>query len=209
MAQIASVVGRSFTEQLIQRVADTSADSVADALRKLTAAGIISSHTSPDGLRYEFRHALIQDAAYESLLKRDRVALHLKVARLLEERFPEHVARIPNCWATTSPTAGRRRMQPAASSGPAAKRRGRLHWRRQRRIIAAASTYYEMQSRAASAAAWRCGPDSARERPHGPGRLWGGQPSAGLDPGDRAGRGGGRRRRADRGTQRACSARGG
>ena len=70
-------------------------------------------------------------------MKRDRVALHLKVARLLEERFPEHVARIPNCWATTSPTAGRRRMQPAASSGPAAKRRGRLHWRRQRRIIAA------------------------------------------------------------------------
>ena len=95
MAQIASVVGRSFTEQLIQRVADTSADSVADALRKLTAAGIISSHTSPDGLKYEFRHALIQDAAYESLLKRDRVALHLKVARLLEERFPEHVARDP------------------------------------------------------------------------------------------------------------------
>ena len=113
MAQIASVVGRSFTAQLIQGVAGTSAQAVAGALHDLAAAGIISSHTSPDGLRYQFRHALIQDAAYESLLKRDRAALHLKVARLLEQHFPEHVAGDPELLGYHLANAG----EPQAAAG--------------------------------------------------------------------------------------------
>jgi class 3 adenylate cyclase/tetratricopeptide (TPR) repeat protein len=95
VAQIASVLGRSFPEQLLVAAADTPPNEVAGAVRRLTAAGIVESRASVDGLRYEFRHALIRDAAYESLLKRRRVELHLRVAQLLEERFAERVSTEP------------------------------------------------------------------------------------------------------------------
>lgn len=95
VAQIASVLGRSFPEQLLAAAANTPPNQLADALRQLTAAGLIESSTSIDGLRYEFRHALIRDAAYASLLTPRRVRLHRKVAQVLEEQFPERAARSP------------------------------------------------------------------------------------------------------------------
>ena len=67
VAQMASVLGRSFPERLLAAVADIPADRLADALRRLTAAGILESCPSIEGRRLEFRHALIRDAAYESL----------------------------------------------------------------------------------------------------------------------------------------------
>ncbi|MEA2400402.1 MAG: hypothetical protein QOK00_805 [Thermoleophilaceae bacterium] len=95
VAQIASVLGRSFPERLLAATADIPADRLADALRQLTAAGIVESRASVDGLRYEFRHALIRDAAYESLLRRSRVQLHRLVASVVEEQFSERVATEP------------------------------------------------------------------------------------------------------------------
>jgi class 3 adenylate cyclase/tetratricopeptide (TPR) repeat protein len=95
VAQIASVLGRSFPEQLLVAVVDGPPDRLDDALGALSAAGIVESSRSADGLRYEFRHALIRDAAYESLLKRRRAQLHRRVADLLEERFPEWAAGDP------------------------------------------------------------------------------------------------------------------
>jgi class 3 adenylate cyclase len=95
VAQIASVLGRSFPEQLLAAAANTPPNQLADALRQLTAAGLIESSTSLDGLCYEFRHALIRDAAYASLLTPRRARLHRRVAQVLEERFPERAARSP------------------------------------------------------------------------------------------------------------------
>jgi class 3 adenylate cyclase len=95
VAQIASVLGRSFPEQLLAAAANTPPNQLADALRQLAAAGLIEASTSVDGLRYEFRHALIRDAAYASLLTPRRVRLHRRVAEVLEERFPERAARSP------------------------------------------------------------------------------------------------------------------
>ena len=95
VAQMASVLGRSFPERLLEAVADIPADRLADALRRLTAAGILESCPSIEGRRLEFRHALIRDAAYESLLRRSRVQLHRLVASVIEEQFPEYVAGEP------------------------------------------------------------------------------------------------------------------
>jgi class 3 adenylate cyclase/tetratricopeptide (TPR) repeat protein len=95
IAQIASVLGRGFPERLLAAAADIPPDRLADALRQLTAAGILESRASIDGRRYEFRHALIRDAAYESMLRRSRVQLHRLVAAVVEEQFPERVATEP------------------------------------------------------------------------------------------------------------------
>jgi class 3 adenylate cyclase/tetratricopeptide (TPR) repeat protein len=95
VAQMASVLGRSFPERLLAAVADIPADRLADALRRLTAAGILESCPSIEGRRLEFRHALIRDAAYESLLRRSRVQLHRLVASVVEEQFPEYVTAEP------------------------------------------------------------------------------------------------------------------
>lgn len=95
LAQIASVLGRSFPAQLLAEVANTPPIQMAEAIRQLTAAGILESRTSIEGPRYQFRHALIRDAAYESLLKGRRTQIHRRVAQLLEERLPELGARDP------------------------------------------------------------------------------------------------------------------
>jgi class 3 adenylate cyclase/tetratricopeptide (TPR) repeat protein len=95
VAQTAAVLGRSFPEQLLAAATNTPANQLADALRRLTAAGLIEGRASSDGLRYEFRHALIRDAAYASLLTPRRTRLHRRVARVLEEQFPERAARSP------------------------------------------------------------------------------------------------------------------
>jgi class 3 adenylate cyclase/tetratricopeptide (TPR) repeat protein len=95
VAQMASVLGRSFPERLLAEVADIPADRLADSLRRLTAAGILESCPSIEGRRLEFRHALIRDAAYESLLRRSRVQLHRLVASVIEEQFPEYVTSEP------------------------------------------------------------------------------------------------------------------
>jgi tetratricopeptide (TPR) repeat protein len=95
VAQIASVLGRGFPERLLAAAIDIPADRLADALRQLTAAGIVEQSDSVEGRRYEFRHALIRDAAYESLLRRSRVQLHRLVASVVEEQFPEYVATEP------------------------------------------------------------------------------------------------------------------
>ena len=71
---MASVLGRSFPERLLAAVADIPADRLADALRRLTAAGILESCPSIEGRRLEFRHALIRDAAYESAPPQPRSA---------------------------------------------------------------------------------------------------------------------------------------
>jgi class 3 adenylate cyclase/tetratricopeptide (TPR) repeat protein len=95
IAQMAAVLGRSFPARLLTAVADIPADRLGDAVRRLTAAGILESCPSVEGPRLEFRHALIRDAAYESLLRRSRVQLHRLVASVVEEQFPEYVTMEP------------------------------------------------------------------------------------------------------------------
>ena len=158
VAQIASVLGRSFPERLLAAAADIPPYRLAGALRQLTAAGIVESRASVDGRRYEFRHALIRDAAYESLLRRSRVQLHRLVASVVEEQFPERARE--RARAARPPPRPRRR---ADASGRLLRgrrpprARARPRWPRRPRTTGAGSSCSVGSSRAASATGARCG----------------------------------------------------
>ena len=88
IAQIGAAIGREFGYELIAAVAPMGKVQIDDALARLTESGLAFRRgVIPDAV-YTFKHALVQDAAYDSLLKTRRQELHCKIARALEERFP-------------------------------------------------------------------------------------------------------------------------
>jgi len=88
VAQIASVIGREFSYELLAEVSGTPDDGLQSALAKLSEAELIYARGIPPEATYQFKHALIQDAAYEALLKTRRKELHRRVARAIAENFP-------------------------------------------------------------------------------------------------------------------------
>ncbi len=100
VAQIASVIGRDFSYELIHAVALASESDLQSALAKLCDAELLYVRGIPPEATYTFKHALIQDAAYETLLKSRRRELHRAVAKTIEAEFgsvadekPEMLAR--------------------------------------------------------------------------------------------------------------------
>jgi class 3 adenylate cyclase/tetratricopeptide (TPR) repeat protein len=89
IAQIAAVIGREFGSELLSAVAAKSKDALAAALERLVASQIALPTGAAQGGTYVFRHALIQDAAYQSLLLSRRRQYHAEIARALESRFLE------------------------------------------------------------------------------------------------------------------------
>ncbi|HXM95259.1 MAG TPA: protein kinase [Candidatus Dormibacteraeota bacterium] len=89
LAQIAAVVGRSFPYALIQHMSGMGETALRDALFSLTEADVLLCQGRPSESKYQFKHSLIQDAAYHSLPKKKRRAHHLKVAHVLKELLPE------------------------------------------------------------------------------------------------------------------------
>lgn len=85
IAQVASVIGREFPEDLLARLVngDAAQADLEDALARLTQARIIQRLESDDIAVYRFRHALIQEAAYDSLLRADRRQMHGRVVDLV------------------------------------------------------------------------------------------------------------------------------
>jgi predicted ATPase len=91
-AQIGAVLGRDFSYVLLRDVAETDEPALQASLERLTEADLLLAEGAPPLATYRFKHALIQDAAYESLLKSRRQQLHGRVAQVLEDRFPETAA---------------------------------------------------------------------------------------------------------------------
>jgi predicted ATPase/class 3 adenylate cyclase len=89
VAQIGAALGRSFSHELITAVAQMPQKQIDDALAQLVSAELIFRRGAPPDAEYTFKHALVQDAAYKSLLKSRRQALHARIAQSLEERFPD------------------------------------------------------------------------------------------------------------------------
>jgi len=86
VAQIASVFGRRFSHEGILNVLPGKGPTLKDALRALENAGIVYSVEEPQGAVFVFKHAMIQEVAYSSLLKEERRELHARVASwLLQE----------------------------------------------------------------------------------------------------------------------------
>jgi predicted ATPase len=88
VAQIGAVIGRGFTYRLLEAVTAQEAARLQAALEQLAEADILLVRGLPPDADYRFKHALIQDAAYENLLKSRRQALHHRVARILRDKFP-------------------------------------------------------------------------------------------------------------------------
>jgi predicted ATPase len=88
VAQIAAVIGRSFNLDLLVAAAQQSNIPVGDAVEKLCEAGLIYLQGSAPEAIYEFKHALIRDTAYESLLKTRRQAFHACIAQVLYAQYP-------------------------------------------------------------------------------------------------------------------------
>ena len=88
-AQLGAVIGRRFSFSLIAAVSTAGPDALTAALKMLEDEGLLSKSGAGSDLAYEFRHALIRDAAYESLLKSTRAELHGRFARCLLRDFSE------------------------------------------------------------------------------------------------------------------------
>ena len=88
-AQLGATLGREFSYELIKAVTPMDEASLHQALAKLVEAEVLYQRGMPPQARYLFKHALIQDAAYQSLLKSKRQQHHQQIAQVLEERFPE------------------------------------------------------------------------------------------------------------------------
>src|SRR5262245_9895982 len=107
IAQLASVIGRSFSHELLAAIASEHADAFEPALAKLLESGLIRLEQDDDSKLYSFKHALVRDVAYDSLLKRQRRELHARVADEIEIQLPEIANREPSYLAHHLSEAGR------------------------------------------------------------------------------------------------------
>src|SRR5439155_4244085 len=99
VAQIGAVIGREFSYPLIAAAAALSEKTLNAALTQLVDAELIFQRGIPPDATYQFKHALVQDASYASLVRSRRQQLHGQIARALEERFPETVTTQPEVLA--------------------------------------------------------------------------------------------------------------
>jgi class 3 adenylate cyclase/predicted ATPase len=106
IAQIAAAIGREFSYQLLAPVAERSDRELLDALGRLGDAGLIFCRGSPPSATYLFKHALVKDAAYGSLLRGHREELHTRIAAVLQADFGERVVVEPELLARHLTEAG-------------------------------------------------------------------------------------------------------
>ena len=106
VAQLGAVLGREFSYELLQAIAPQDEDTLQAGLAQLVAAELLYQRGRPPRARYLFKHALIQDAAYASLLKRTRQQVHQQVAQVFEAWFPALVETQPELVAQHYTAAG-------------------------------------------------------------------------------------------------------
>ncbi len=105
VAQIGAVLGRDFTYALLRAVGEVEDSALQYALDRLAGADLLIAEGAGHEANYRFKHALIQDAAYESLLKSRRQALHRRAAEVLRDQ-PERAAAEPEVIAHHFTQAG-------------------------------------------------------------------------------------------------------
>jgi class 3 adenylate cyclase/DNA-binding winged helix-turn-helix (wHTH) protein/predicted ATPase len=106
LAQLGATLGREFAYALLRAVAPWDEATVRRALQQLVEAELLYQRGLPPQATYVFKHALIQEAAYESLLKRTRQQYHQHIAQVLEAQFPEIVETQPELLAHHYTAAG-------------------------------------------------------------------------------------------------------
>jgi predicted ATPase len=106
VAQVGAVVGRDFSYALLRSVVGIEDEPLRAALERLAEADILLVQGLPPAADYRFKHALIQDAAYENLLKSRRQVLHRRVGEVLRDQFAASAAAEPELLARHFTQAG-------------------------------------------------------------------------------------------------------
>jgi class 3 adenylate cyclase/tetratricopeptide (TPR) repeat protein/ABC-type transport system involved in cytochrome c biogenesis ATPase subunit len=106
VSQIGAAIGREFSYSLLRAVVGRDETALKHALTQLEQAELVFRHGEPPEAVYSFKHALVRDAAYESLLKSRRQQLHSRVAHALEEKFADIAASQPEIVAHHFTEAG-------------------------------------------------------------------------------------------------------
>jgi class 3 adenylate cyclase/tetratricopeptide (TPR) repeat protein len=106
IAQIGAAIGREFSYSLVRALVWRGETALKDALAQLEEAELVFRRGEPPEAVYSFKHALVRDVAYESLLKSRRQQLHGQIASTLEERFADIVASQPEIVAHHFTEAG-------------------------------------------------------------------------------------------------------
>jgi predicted ATPase len=106
IAQIAAVIGRAFTFELLAAVARRPDEELWAALDRLVAAGLVFRTGEPPQASFQFKHALVQDAAYGTLLRMRRRELHASIVRALEALCPATAAAQPELLTQHCARAG-------------------------------------------------------------------------------------------------------
>jgi class 3 adenylate cyclase len=106
MAQLGAALGREFSYELLRSVSLLEEPRLHAGLAQLADAELLYQRGAPPAATYTFKHALIQETAYQSLLKSVRQQFHARIAQVLEERFPERVESEPEVIARHYDQAG-------------------------------------------------------------------------------------------------------
>jgi predicted ATPase len=106
VAQIGAVIGREFSHALLAVVSRKDEAELRSALSRLVSAGLLFRQGTPPHATYLFKHALVQDAAYGSLLREPRRALHARIAETLQNQFSEIAENQPELLARHCTEAG-------------------------------------------------------------------------------------------------------
>ena len=106
VAQIGAAIGREFSYALLAAVVHRPEAELNSALDRIIAAGLLFRQGTPPHANYLFKHALVQDAAYGTLLRESRRALHARIAETLESQFVELVQNRPEMVAHHCTEAG-------------------------------------------------------------------------------------------------------
>jgi predicted ATPase/class 3 adenylate cyclase len=106
VAQIGAAIGREFSYTLLRTVSRLPEDELQGALDRLVASELVFQRSAPPDAVYIFKHALVQDAAHDSLLRTARQQLHAQIARALEADFPELLNSQPEVFAQHYTEAG-------------------------------------------------------------------------------------------------------
>ena len=106
LAQLSSVIGREFDYELLSKLSTDGVRSLQTNLNQLINAELFFQRGTPPNSQYSFRHALLCETAYQSLLKRTRQKHHQRVANILKEYFPSTVSENPEIMAHHCTEAG-------------------------------------------------------------------------------------------------------
>jgi predicted ATPase len=129
VAQIGAAIGREFSYELLAAVVPLEEAPLQEALTRLTASGLVFGRGTPPDAVYAFKHALVQDAVYETLLRSRRHELHARIARVLENDFAETAETQPELLAHHLTEAGlaREAIDGWLKAGQLAARRSAMH----------------------------------------------------------------------------------